>query len=111
MSSTVELSVAKDFSEFPAGRYDADGPYPGQRFRRILVEKLRLGTSVTVSLDGTMGYGSSFLEEAFGGLVRVEGFTVAQLTSKLKVIASDQSLVAEVWSYIKSAKPERSAAG
>ena len=111
MTNAVELSVAKDFSEFPAGRYDADGPYPGQKFRRLLVERLSGGNTVTVLLDGTMGYGSSFLEEAFGGLVRDEGFAVAVLTEKLKIVASDESLVKEVWSYIESAKPGRSAAG
>jgi hypothetical protein len=111
MTNAVELSVAKDFSEFPAGRYDDDGPFPGEGFRRLLVDRLGRDGTVTVSLDGTMGYGSSFLEEAFGGLVRIEGFTLAQLSKRLTIVASDETLVAEVWSYIKSAKPERGAAG
>jgi len=37
----VKVSIAKDFSEFPAGRENEDGPYSGQRFRdEILLPKL-----------------------------------------------------------------------
>jgi hypothetical protein len=97
------LSVAKDFSRFPAGRYVADGPFPGEVFRdNFLVTALR-GGPVTVQLDGTFGYGSSFLEEALGGLVRKCGFSSEQLHKLLTVQASDESLVIEVWSYIDAA--------
>ena len=37
---------------------------------RFLEEPLTKGEHVTVEFDGTVGYGSSFLEEAFGGAVR-----------------------------------------
>jgi len=52
-----------------------------------------------------MGYGSSFLEEAFGGLVRKNGFIASDLHKRLDVrSANDRSLVTEVWSYIDDAK-------
>ena len=99
-----QLSVANDFSRFPAGRYVTDGPYPGQSFRdNHLVPALRKGP-VTVLLDDTFGYGSSFLEEAFGGLVRVSGFAAAELHNILTIQSSDDSLRIEVWSYIDNAK-------
>lgn len=105
MTRQAEVSIAKDFSRFPAGRFVTDGPYPGETFREQLAAKLRAG-KVVVILDGTLGYGSSFLEEAFGGLVRKRLFTVEQLREKLVVRGSDQSVVDEIWSYITDAKPE-----
>jgi hypothetical protein len=102
------ISVAKDFSRFPAGRYLSHGPYPGEKFRdEILVPALREFELVQVDLDGTMGYGSSFLEEAFGGLVRERGFTKEELHQRLSIQSvSDSSLVKEAWSYVDAAKPD-----
>lgn len=96
------IDVASEFSRFPAGRFRTDGPYSGERFREeLLVPALSGSLSVTVTLDGTMGYGSSFLEEAFGGLVRVCGFQASDLRKKLKVVSShDPSLETEAWLYI-----------
>lgn len=76
--ATKSLSIAKDFSEFPAGRIPDDGPNSGQRFRDdylapALKDAIKNSDIVEVNLDGTMGYGSSFLDEAFGGLVREHG--------------------------------------
>jgi hypothetical protein len=42
-----------------------------------------------VFIDGTEGFGSSFLEEAFGGLVRVEGYKAESLKNRLRIIAED----------------------
>ncbi len=61
------FSIAEDFSRCPAGRKKTDGPHSGEALREILVEKLKDGP-LTVDLSGTLGFGSSFLEEAFGGL-------------------------------------------
>ena len=102
MSNPTEVSVARDFSRFPAGRYISDGKHSGERFRAMLLPKLRAG-KVCVVLDGTMGYGSSFLEEAFGGLVR-SGLTIKQLEDRLTFVSSDSSLVDEIWSYIRDAE-------
>ena len=108
--SAVQLSIAKDFSRFPAGRFETDGPYSGERFRKLLVDKLRQG-HVTVLLDGTVGYGSSFLEEAFGGLVREEGFQADDLKKRLTIKATDASLVREAWSYVDQARSSGRRAG
>src|SRR5690625_6707889 len=71
MSKKTIFKIATGFSEFPAGRYPKDGPHNGETFRtEVLVPLLESHETVIVDLDGTDGYGSSFLEEAFGGLVR-----------------------------------------
>lgn len=106
MTATRKLDVAREFSKFPAGRYNSDGPYSGQSFRDALVAALGDGVKLIVHLDGTMGYGSSFLEEAFGGLVRLRHFTARELHERMIVESADKSLVVEVWSYIDSATQE-----
>lgn len=62
-----------DFTEYPGPRYDEQGPESGEKF---YVEKLnplflkcyREGKKLVVNLDGTAGFASSFLDEAFGQL-------------------------------------------
>lgn len=75
---------------FPGGRYRADGPYSGEWFREevlrpALESAAQGGDRVTVDLDGAPGYGSSFLDEAFGGLVRTGEFTRNQLERLLDI--------------------------
>ena len=103
--ASPKIYIAKDFSKFPAGRFVGDGPFSGQQFRRsLLVPALKEHVSVEVNLDGTLGFGSSFLEEAFGGLVRIEGFTAQFLHTTLKLVCTDDpTLVGEIWSYIDEA--------
>jgi hypothetical protein len=50
-------------------------------------------------LDGARGYGSSFLEEAFGGLIRV-GFSADNVLSRFELKSQDESLVEEIKGYI-----------
>jgi hypothetical protein len=47
------------------------------------------GQLVVVVLDGTRGYLSSFLEEAFGGLVRERGFRKTELDRLLEIRSID----------------------
>jgi uncharacterized protein DUF4325 len=82
-----EIVVAKDFSTRPAGRYHPrDGDATGQKFRdQLLVPKLRSEDGkVVVDLSGLRLLTSSFLEEVFGGLIRL-GFTRKELQDKLEV--------------------------
>lgn len=78
------INIARDFSDVPAGRFPEDGEFNGQRFRReFLVPALRQGSRVEVVFDDTEGFGSSFLEEAFGGLIRYEHFSPEDLRARL----------------------------
>ncbi|MEO8242957.1 MAG: STAS-like domain-containing protein [bacterium] len=86
------IKIATDFSAYPAGRDDNDGPFNGSRFRSdILVPRLKSaiasGRKLVVSLDGVRSFGSSFLEESFGGLVRL-GFSKNELTEHLQITAT-----------------------
>lgn len=96
---SIMIDIAKDFSRAPAGRFVSDGPNSGERFRSdFLVPNLNLHDRVVVVLDGTRGLGSSFLEEAFGGLRRI-GFSKDLLQSKIELISKDSSLISEIKSY------------
>lgn len=98
----IQIDVASKFSHYPAGRYLEDGPNSGTRFREeFLVPALRTNEKVVVNLDDAMGYGSSFLEEAFGGLVRVRGFSPNELKDRLSFISNEEPfLIDEIWQYI-----------
>lgn len=103
MSNEAIVKVAAIFTRFPAGRFLADGPFSGQRFREEHVEPfLKNGQKVVIDFDGALGYGSSFLEEAFGGLVRA-GFKPEVLFSQLVLKSSDESLKLEIKKYITRA--------
>jgi len=95
------INVARDFSKYPAGRYNEDGPASGQAFReKFLIPVLSDRGSLTIELDGTRGYGSSFLEEAFGGAVR-EGFDPATVKRAFTLVSADNSLIEEIHDYIE----------
>jgi hypothetical protein len=120
VSAEIEMPKIRiaDHAVAPGGRYVADGNFSGEWFRNeVLVPALRetskLGETLDIELDGTAGYGSSFLEEAFGGLVRECGFTASQLGGLLHIVAlsplyEPYKLLAE--RYIKAAKPKTVAA-
>jgi hypothetical protein len=85
----VVIRIARDFTRFPGGRYREDGEYSGEQFREdVLIPALRGQDRVTVVLDEADGYPSSFLEEAFGGLVR-SGFSRADLERRLSIANAD----------------------
>lgn len=97
------ISIAKDFTKYPYGRYLKDGPNSAQRFRdEILIPILNANELIEIDLDGTAGFGSSFLEEVFGGAVR-KGIAPSVLEKKLSFISKDDiSLIDEIWGYIKA---------
>ena len=88
----ITINIAEEFSKHPAGRTRQDGKFSGQRFREeFLAPALSSNDEVTVILDGARSYGSSFLDEAFGGLIREGGFGRQQLKNKLKIVAESKT--------------------
>lgn len=70
------INIGKDFSKDPAGRGDNNGTSNGKAFRedllKVVVENLRPGENLEIILDDDVeGYGSSFLSEGFGGMVKM----------------------------------------
>jgi hypothetical protein len=99
----TEIIIARDFSEFPFGRYFDDGPTSAEAFRtNLLIPALLKYDVVTVVLDGVFGIASSFTAEAFGGLIQ-NGFSLSQLKNKLNIVfEEDEHLLIGIWDHIKT---------
>lgn len=97
------ISIAKEFSDAPGGRFIKDGKYSGEEFRHSFLEpafKDENITDVEIDLDGTFGYGISFLEEAFGGLARIFGSEC--VIKKIHFVSRENpSLINKIHSYIR----------
>lgn len=107
----IVIDVARDFSRTPGPRFRSEGDFSGELFReRLLKPNLELargsGQKIVVVLDGTAGYATSFLEEAFGGLARL--FGSEQVEAHVEVRSEEEPyLVDEVRAYIRRANEER----
>ena len=104
-ANVVRINIAKQFTKMPGGRYIRLGPFSGELFRNKFLEPhLREGKTVIVELDGVRGYGSSFLEEAFGGTVRELNLEIADALQRILIVSSVESWKLDVEDYIRNAK-------
>lgn len=95
------INVAKDFTKFIGGRLAIHGSFSGEDFRNLqLIPALKKYRHVVINLDGTLGLGYSFLEEAFGGTIRC-GYEVNRKT--LSLVSADAEVLQDIWSYIDEA--------
>lgn len=104
----IKVNV-KDFSITPGSRYRDEGvkAHSGQEFREEYLEPIFLNIEnndsiIIVNLDGTIGYGTSWLEEVFGGLARKFGKDLVQ--NKIDFISNEEPyLIDDIKEYIKHA--------
>lgn len=107
-----------DHARSPGGRYIKDGPFSGEWFRnqvlaKALLEAIKQGEVLEVELDNTSGYGSSFLEEAFGGLIRERIVSPEQAQRYLRVVARSslyRPYKALADRYLRNARPDMAVA-
>lgn len=77
----IVISVAKDFSRFPGVVF-------------------HLNDAARSAVAAPSSYSSSFLKEAFGGMIN-ESFSSLELRRRMTVLSDkDPSLVEEIWSYV-----------
>lgn len=103
---TMELNIAKEFTDVPGPRFIIQGEDSGEKFRdemlypRFLQAKEK-DVKLTIILDGSYGYPTSFLEEAFGGLTRI----VQDPDEVLKVLEfvsnDDSTYIKQIIGYIE----------
>ncbi|MBP9993478.1 MAG: STAS-like domain-containing protein [bacterium] len=101
--------IATQFSRTPSARIESEGKFPGEKLREIITPMLKAciqkKEEFWIDLDGTAGYGTSFLEEVFGGLIRVEHIDYKDLRDWLKIKSDEEEeLIEECWSYIEDAE-------
>lgn len=100
------FDMAKNFTRYPSGRTSDDGEFSGESFRnKVLIKAIDKKEKTEINLDSAIGYGSSFLEEAFGGLVRA-GKTKKEINDFIILKTQDYSLRQEIEKYISDALGE-----
>ena len=73
----MKIKIASAFTTAPGPRNISEGKFSGEQFRKdFLLPKVREACEqkcfLTVDLDGTSGYGTSFLEESFDASATVD---------------------------------------
>ncbi|MFQ2188975.1 STAS-like domain-containing protein [Aeromonas jandaei] len=110
MSKTIKVA---DKFPYPGPRFKRLGPQSGEEFKlylyKILVDfygaefNRNTNALITIDLDGTRGYGSSFLEEGFGGLIRMGA--PHSIIKSLKIKSNEEpELEDEINGYIDEAR-------
>lgn len=75
MRIVIKYQISTQYTDTPGLRYRSQGNFSGEDFREVVLIPLlnqakEKNDTIEINLDGTYGYPTSFLEEAFGGLVR-----------------------------------------
>lgn len=92
MTVVHTVHVAEDFSRYPAGRWCSDGPFSGQAFCELFAPMVAKFDRVIFDLDRTSGLPASFLEQAFGGLVRAApsfALSPSEMASRIELVSKD----------------------
>ena len=101
----MNITISSDYSETPGGRFRNKGDSSGEAFREDLLrpkylEAKKNNQDLIVDLDGGYGYSTSFLEEAFGGLVR--DLKDPDIKKIIKFVSIEEpSLIDQVKKYIE----------
>lgn len=110
----MKIKVSKEFSRTPGPRYVEEGDCSGEVFRTKILwpkvqETILKGLPLEIDLDGTAGYGTSFLEEAFGGLIRHHDMTLTQV-NKITIISKEEPyLLEDIEEYLRDAQAKKKA--
>ena len=104
----LTLSIARQFSETPGPRTRDEGDFSGMQFLEELLlpmfEEARSKKEIlTVDLDGTEGYATSFLEASFGALARK--YDPNEILKTIRFKSDDEPhLIEEIKKYIADAR-------
>ena len=104
----ISIKICDDFSNIPGGRYISEGKYSGEEFREsILARKYQEAKEhdedLEIDFDGCYGFGTSFLEEAFGGMVRIHH--EHGMLRRLRLISTeDETIPGNIRKYIEEAE-------
>lgn len=109
-----KLSVRDDFSFTPGSRYVGEGEFSGEEFRRNHLKPaielaIRDNFKLLIELDGTAGYGTSFLEEAFGGLIREDRIGYEAINTHIELVSLEEPyLIEDINQYLSDANTAKS---
>ena len=106
----IFINVAKDFTDSPGCRYEDESDFSGEWFRKSLLlpklkEALLADKILVVNLDGAFGYGCSFLDESFGGLIREHDVALTTIQKNIEIITKEEpGLEEEIRKYLRRAE-------
>ena len=106
----IRIKLSTDFSATPGGRLIEEGDFSGELFRDTLLfkkyeEAEQNNTMLEIDFDDCYGVGTSFLEEAFGGMVRK--YHKHGMLKYLKIVAlEDETIPWNIKKYIEDAEAE-----
>lgn len=106
--SNITLKVSRDFTDTPGPRRRDEGDFSGEEFlekklKPKYLEAFEKKVKLIIDLDDVEGYGTSFLESAFGGLARI--YEPKEVLNTLEIVSKDEPLLKqEIENYIKSAR-------
>ncbi|WP_410704811.1 STAS-like domain-containing protein [Citrobacter freundii] len=85
------IIIGKQFTDDPSGRFYTDGNGSGEEFREeILIPALKLHGHICIDISSNVeGYGSSFLSEAFGGVIKYGYYTKEELLKSIDIIVTE----------------------
>jgi len=110
---TINISIARDYSPCPGPRYEKEGNWSGEVFRKTIFypmvkDAINSDKIVKINLDGTAGYGTSFLEEIFGGLIRVHELDYKKVLKHLEIISEEEDyLKDDIYHYLQDAYEQK----
>ena len=110
---TLNLNIAKDYTPAPGPRYEREGDWSGELFRKniffpLMNQAINEDKMLIVDLDGTAGYGTSFLEEIFGGLIREHNLDYDKILQHLEIKSDEEDyLKDDINIYLNEAKEQK----
>lgn len=97
--TTIVINVAEDFSDLPIGRKIHErfmcepNMLSGEAFKRnLLIPALKTGKPVIIDMSNVYGFGSSWLNEVFGGLHEDMDSTKQELTKRIDILCIDDKM-------------------
>jgi len=111
ISQQIDLNLATEFTTTPGPRKRSEGKFSGQQFREEILdmrfcEAESADAFLRVNLDGAVGYPTSFLEEAFGGLARKYG--IERVLKRIEITSQNEPyLVQDITRYIREANTKK----
>lgn len=106
----MKIIIVEEFSDTPGGRTIAEGEFSGELFRKDFLiprykEAVEKKEKLEIDFDGAFGYPPSFLDEAFGGLVKA--IHKRNVLDNIEIISNDDlTIERRIKNYIEGAEKE-----
>lgn len=101
----MKFVVAEQFHRRPSGRYRTDGPWSGEKFREdylvpLIQQAISENKKLLINFDNVSMSASSFIHEAFSGLIVHKHFTKEQLINTLVIESERTAIVESIYEYL-----------